>query len=821
MTVKKKKHTVRFSPKLEMGLGFSQIKQRERERNTNARIIDPSKSIFKIIAENVFQFCNVFTILIVIMLFCIGEYSDTFSSTIIFFNIAVGIIQGVKAKNAIKRLSFEVDSDFAVIRDGKRREIPVREIVLDDLVVMRAGSKVPVDGVIREGSLDLDESILTGEGNIVKKGVGDYVLSGSHVLVGEAVVQADKVGMHSNIQRIGKVVRRLAKPKSRIFYSLDFLIKIISFILVPLAIGSFLVNFYVAGSSLHVALKYTAASALAMLPVGMFFLTSCALAASVLKLSQKNTLVQDMYGVEMLALVDTLLLDKTGTITTGAMRVVDQKVLDTSVDHEKILSDLLAGTKDMNATANALRKLYGDGDPEAASFALPFYSGRKYGGVTFKDGSKYVLGAPEYVSPFTGDLKAYSEKCASEGKRVVVLSRLDGDLLFAKPELCTPILALAIEDEIRDDAPCTLKWFRENDVRIMVISGDDPLTVSRIATKAGVVDSDKFVNCSTLSDDELKAAVNDYAIFGRVSPEQKCLIVNELRRRGKTVGMVGDGVNDVHALKSSDCSISFGSANEVARSVAGIVLVDSKFSSLPAVVAEGRRVVSNIEQVASLYIMKNLFTMLMTAIFLCLGRLYPFSTSQMLMIEAFVLGIPALFLAMQRSTKVSDGNFIPNVLKRTYPATVSLLFSVLASYFLLCGVFSVPADMRSTIGALTLVSCGFVELIFNSLPLNKFRSAVIVGSFIAFLIAAFAVYGLNVVGLHYVSFEVKAIDGTAFGIICISVLFCTAMNFLFHYLLRKMHLGTKKNIPFYLESYYGEEDKEEEEGSELSDNSEE
>ncbi len=801
-----------------MGLGFSQVKQREKERNTNARIIDPSKSYLKIIAENVFTFCNVVTILILIMLFSIGEYSDTVSSTIIFFNIIVGIVQGVKAKNAIKKLSFEVDSDFTVIRDGKRVEIPVRGIVLDDLVVMRAGSKVPVDGFIREGSLDLDESILTGEGNIVKKGIGDYVLSGSHVLVGEAVVQADKVGMRSNIQRIGKVVRRMAKPKSKIFYSLDFLIKIISFILIPLAIGSFLVNYYVAGSSLHVALKYTAASALAMLPVGMFFLTSCALAASVLKLSQKNTLVQDMYGVEMLALVDTLLLDKTGTITTGAMRVVDKKIFDSSVQAEKILADLLAGTKDMNATANALRKFYSGGDAEATEFALPFYSGRKYGGVTFKDGSKFVLGAPEFISPFTGELREYAEQCAKEGKRVVVLSKLDGDLLFATPDRCTPVMALAIEDEIRDDAPCTLKWFRENGVRIMVISGDDPLTVSRIATKAGVSDSDKYINCASLTDDELKACVNDYAIFGRVSPEQKCLIVNELRKQGKTVGMVGDGVNDVHALKSSDCSISFGSANEVARSVAGIVLVDSKFSNLPAVVAEGRRVVSNIEQVASLYIMKNLFTMVMTAIFLCLGRLYPFSTSQMLMFEAFVLGVPALFLAMQRNSNVSDGNFIPNVLKRTYPATISLLFSVLASYFLLCGVFSVPQDLRSTVGALTLVVCGFVQLTFNSMPLNRFRIAVIAGSFVAFIVASFAVYGLNVVGLNLVSFEIKAINGTVLGIIVLSLVFCVALNVLFHYLLGKMRLGTKKNVPFYYESYY--EDEEEGEESDEEDGTE-
>ena len=432
-----------------MGLGFSQVQQRKKEGQTNWKVINTSKSYLRIVAENVFTFCNIVTFILVTMLFIIGEYSDTFSSLIIVCNIVVGIVQGIKAKNAVKRLSFKVDSDFTVIRDGKKVEVAARNIVLDELVILRAGAKVPVDGYIREGSLDLDESILTGESTIVKRGVGDYILSGSHVLVGEAIVQADRVGMDSNIHRIGKVARRISKPKSKIFYALNFIIKIISMILVPLAIASFFVNYYATGSSLHSALKYTAASALAMLPVGMFFLTSCALAASVLKLSQKNTLVQDLYGVEMLALVDTLLLDKTGTITTGEMRVVEKKLFGEAEDASKILADLLVGTKDINSTAKALRKTFSGGSDEEIGFALPFYSGRKYGGITYKDGRNYLLGAPEFVSTFDGALRSFAEECYREGKRVVVLSRLEGDILFPDVTRCTPIMAVAIEDEIQ------------------------------------------------------------------------------------------------------------------------------------------------------------------------------------------------------------------------------------------------------------------------------------------------------------------------------------------------------------------------------------
>ena len=803
---RKKKDVKRYSPNLEMGLGFSQVQQRKKEGQTNWKVINTSKSYLRIVAENVFTFCNIVTFILVTMLFIIGEYSDTFSSLIIICNIVVGIVQGIKAKNAVKRLSFKVDADFTVIRDSQRVQVAARNIVLDELVVLRAGAKVPVDGYIRDGSVDLDESILTGESNIVKKGVGDYILSGSHVIVGEAIVQADRVGLDSNIHKIGRAAKNLSKPKSKIYYALNFIIKIISMILVPLALASFFVNYYASGSSLHDALKYTAASALAMLPVGMFFLTSCALAASVLKLSQKNTLVQDLYGVEMLALVDTLLLDKTGTITTGEMRVVSKKSFEENTDGEKIIADLLAGTKDVNSTAKALNKYFSDGSAEHVTFALPFYSGRKYGGIVYDSGESYLLGAPEFVSEFTGEVQAFAEKCYREGKRVVLLSRTQGDILFPDLSKCTPVMAVAIEDEIRDDAPCTLRWFKDNGVKIMVISGDDARTAAQIAQKAGVEGSDKYINCADLDDMQLKEAIGKYTIFGRVSPEQKSKIVNVLRKKGRTVGMVGDGVNDVHALKSSDCSISFGSANEVARSVAGIVLVDSKFSSLPAVVAEGRRVVSNIERVSALYVMKNLFTMILTTICLCIGTLFPFSTSQMLMIEVFVLGFPALFLALQPNNEMPGGNFVQKVLKRTSPATFSLLFSVLATYFLFSDILNVPQGMLSTVGSLTLVACGFVQLTFLCFPLNRYRVKVIGTCFVGLIAAIFILYGLNKVGLNYISFETVPINGVAFGAVCIGFAICIVLNCLFHFILGKLRSDDKVAIPFYLESYYKDDD---------------
>lgn len=739
----KLKKAERYDTDVKNGLTEAQVLSRIEDGLTNKKPINRTKSYARIIFENVFNFCNTVTILLCVLLVLVGRANETVSSCIILLNMAIGIAQEIKAKWTVGKLSLRVESTCEVIRDGKTATVPSSELVLDDLFLIRSGMQVPVDCEILEGHAEIDESILTGESEAVIKLAGLKALAGSYVVSGEAYARAEKVGKDCYIENIAKVARRVSKPRSNIFSVLDRIIKGITFALIPLAALLFVSTYVSAGASLNDTVVKVAGSVLGMLPIGMFLLTSTALASSVLKLSKKNTLAQDLYSVEMLAMVDTLLLDKTGTITDGKLTVTDELFISEELEAgglcpAVIINSLLTATKDINPTALAMKAKFEGSDTLEIDTKLPFSSHRKYSAIEY-GGKTYVLGAPDYVT--ASESKALSDFIKENSRlcrRSLLLGVSDGGIDGISKENTRPVYAMALDDNLRDDVKDTLRWFRDNGVDIKIVSGDDPITVSEIALKTGVFEAEKYVNCAGLDDAELEKHAVDSVVLGRVSPEQKSKIVHILQEKGRVVGMIGDGVNDVQALKDADCSISFASANEVARNISRIIMLDSNFKSLPDAVKEGRRVIGNVEKVSALYIMKNLFVMAVSFIYAIIGFfakdiLYPFEPARMLMIEAFVIGVPTFCLALQASKRAVEGDFLKNILKSAFPAGISLVAGVGLILMLTAtgaiGFGGVTVGdiekYKITLAVLTLTFSGFSALFIVSLPKNKFRLAVI------------------------------------------------------------------------------------------------
>lgn len=728
----------RYNPDPNTGLSQEQVEERIQDNLVNAKPPKRSKSFGKILFDNFFNFCNGITVSLVILLIAIGAIDYAISSFIIFISISIGILQEVRAKRTVEKLSLISESTCEVIRDGKSVVLSSRDIVLDDIYKIWSGAQVPVDSIILSGRVEVDESILTGESSHVTKGEGDTLLAASNIVSGEVILRADKVGKDCYIENIARIARRVSKPQSKIFYSLNKIIKGISIALVPLCALLFISSMIVTKKPFYDTVIDVASSALAMIPIGMFLITSTALAAGVIKLSKKNTLAKDLYSIEMLAMVDTLLLDKTGTITDGELEVVEEKILnENEYPVGDIMGALLRATGDKNSTAKGLRKKYGEfGETLQATAFVPFSSDRKYSGVEI-GGVSYILGAPSFACGTSYEVSCYAEESACLCRRTLVLGRFNGPLTDFDNDKTIPIAVFALEDTLRADVKETIDWFYRNGVDIKIVSGDNPLTVSRIAAKSGIQNAENYLNCQNLSTNELCDKVMETVVFGRIMPEQKHDIVSYLQSQGRVVGMIGDGVNDVPALKEADCSISFASANEAARNISRIVLMDSNFKSLPKVVEEGRSVIGNMEKVSALYVMKNLFVMFFTLFYAIMGLVtkdtyYPFDTKRMLLIEFFVLGIPIFILALQPNKKRCDGNFLKNILKSAFPAGLSIIAGV--GFILLLFAFKDMSyiggvnevrQYTASIAAIVLTLAGFSALFIVSLPFNRFRLIVI------------------------------------------------------------------------------------------------
>ena len=746
----KHKNADRYDPDINEGLTADKVAERKTDRLTNDKPINRTKSYARIIFENVFNFCNTVTIILVALLFISGAGMYTVSSCIVILNMAIGIWQEVKAKHKVEKLSIVIDNTCEVIRDGAHSEISTKELVLDDIYMASAGMQLPVDSYIKQGVLEVDESILTGESRPVRKSAGDAVLAGSAVVAGEAVLRADKVGKDCYIENVARIARRVSKPRSNIFKILDKIIKGISIVLVILA-GLLLTSLLVTGaestflidsgvniddiSDFQGYVITISAAILGMLPIGMFLLTSTTLAASTLKFAKKNTLPQDLYSIEMIAMVDTLLLDKTGTITNGKLEVLEEKLFAPSpVPVDSVFQTIVEATKDKNSTATAIREHYLYAKTLPYSDFCAFSSARKFSAITSESGMTFVMGAPDYILQGNSEMDEYVRSNAEAGRRTLALVMFAGAIDDFDPAMSTPIAAVCLEDELRGDVKETLDWFRSNDVDIKIVSGDDPVTVSRIAEKAGLQNAGNYLNCHGISDEELLEKAAGTTIFGRVSPEQKCLLVTGLQKKGRVVGMIGDGVNDVQALKEADCSISFAAANEVARNISRIILMDNNFKTLPSVVQEGRQVIGNIEKVSSLYIMKNIFVMFMVLMFTVLTFVtgvnsYPFDTKRMLLIEFFVIGVPTFCFALQPGKARASDRFLAHIMRQSIPSALGLIVGVLFVFGVL-GCFG--GDMTSfatyenaSTAAVALAMAGFACLIIISMPPNAFRLTLI------------------------------------------------------------------------------------------------
>lgn len=716
---KKPQRVKRVRTDASTGLTDDQVQERILKGQTNHTPNRNVKTYKRIFFENTVTFFNILCLAVAISLICVGAWSNCLFMAIIIINTAIGIIQEIRAKKTIEKLSLLTAPAVKVVRSGIERTITTDEVVIDDIVVLSNGKQVVADCSIVEGSVEVNESMLTGESLPIKKKVGDTLLAGSFIVSGNCKCRVEKVGANNYIQQLSAKAKQYRRPKSELFNSLKGIIKVIGIIIIPIAI-LMIINNYSSTNSITKTVTQTAGSIIGMIPSGMFLLCSVTLTVSVIKLSRRQALVQDLYCVEMLARVNVLCLDKTGTITDGTMKVYNCiQLSNTNYTLKRIMGSMLSALGDNNQTSQALINYFGYNKELKPVVTLPFSSTRKLSAVSFENAGTYIMGAPEFVIPNNPDEKINNlvEQYSKDGYRVLLVAYSSSNIIKDNPPSNrTPVALLILEDRIRDDAVSTIAWFKNNDVKVKIISGDNPLTVAEIAKRVGVENTESFINLEGLNEKQVIAAANKYTVFGRVTPEQKAILIKAIKADGNTVAMTGDGVNDILALKEADCSIAMASGSEAVRSVSHMVLLNSDFGSMPATVLEGRRVINNVQKSSSLFFMKTIFTIVFSIICLILRTPYPLSTVQMLLMETFVIGIPSFFLAFLPNNKRISGKFIYNLIRNALPGAITLILNVSSIYlfiYLTTGDISSTTQLEiiSTMCALTLTFTGLGLLI--------------------------------------------------------------------------------------------------------------
>ncbi|MEG1499615.1 MAG: HAD-IC family P-type ATPase, partial [Clostridia bacterium] len=664
---------------------------------------------------------------------------DMLFIVVIVLNTLIAIIQECKAKHTVSKLALVSSPKVKVVRNGEELLVKSTELVLDDIIEISIGNQIPADLIMLSGYCEVNESLLTGESVAIKKHENDELLAGSFITSGKCCARVNKIGKDIYIQTIAKEARRFQKPSSNLFKDLSRLIKIIGAFIVPIGIAMFINNFYGQHAPLPLAITKTCGSLIGMIPAGMFLLVTIALALGVVKLAKHKTLVQDLYSIEMLARTNILCLDKTGTLTDGTMEVENLIVLNKSdkTDYANILANISYCQQTENQTSRALISKFGKASDLVSKLNLPFSSDRKQTITAFENVGTFALGAPEYINTsLTKSLKLKIKNLSKKGLRVLLLASNKNDNFKENgPDKFDAVALVAISDHIREDAPKTIEWFKSNGVAIKIISGDNPETVANIAKKVGVENCDEFISLEGISLKETALLAEKYTVFGRVTPEQKHVIIKTLKEKGNIVAMTGDGVNDTLALKEADCSIAMADGSEAARSVANLVLLDCKFSSLPKVVAEGRQVINNVQCSSSLFLMKTLFTIMLSIITLISTSLYPFAPAQVFMLESFIIGIPSFFLALQKNTNKIEGNFLVGVLKKSLPYSIILLLNV--SVVLVFNKFNLLSLAElNTLSTLVLTSIGFLCLVKICYPFTKLKAICISIAFTLSLISS-------------------------------------------------------------------------------------
>ena len=736
-------HVERYSPELDRGLTTAQVQTRFSQFLFNDTNKKYSKSYASIFAGNICTFFNLLCLLAFIALIIANTQGLT-NYLVIFIttaNIVIGIIQEIRSKLSIDKLSLMAANTAKVVRDGEVTEIPLSEIVLDDVLILELGNQVPADCILAEGAVEVNESLLTGESVSVKKQPGDILYAGSFISSGSGKFRVEKVGKETYLQKLTSKAKKYKRPNSELMNSTKWIIKVIGVLIIPIAIGIFfkMYNTYYEGvpgsenvadwlfsKQVNYAIQRTCTVVIGMIPSGMLLLTSVALAVGVIRLAKHNTLVQDLYSLEMLARVNVLCLDKTGTITDGRMKVNDCIILNTVGDLslKDIMGSMLSALDDNNQTSIALFNHFGHSDKLSAVTKIPFSSKRKLSAVTFDEAGTFVFGAPEFVlKPLPSKVERIIKQYAQLGMRVLVLAHSATPIVGEKlPAILRPVAVISIADNIREDAIETIKWFRENDVAVKVISGDNPVTVSEVARRAGIAGADKYISLEGLNDSEVENVAGKYTVFGRVTPEQKAILVRAIKAEGNTVAMTGDGVNDILALKEADCAISVASGSEAARNVSHLVLMDNNFNSMPKIVAEGRRVINNIKNSSSLYLMKTLFTALLAALVLIIpGMVYPFMPKNMLLLEVCVIGIPSFFLSLQPNNARVQGKFITHVISRAVAGGVLMILCVMSMYIANVANNEEFGGYYIAMSMIALTFSGLVMLYRVCQPFNAYR----------------------------------------------------------------------------------------------------
>ena len=787
------------------GLTNEEVQERIAQGQVNNNENPNTRTYKQIIMENTLTFFNFLNLVLLVLVLLVGSYKNSMFVGIIFINTVIGIIQEVRAKKTIDKLAILTESKTVVLREGKKWKISTEKLVVDDLIFLKAGEQVPADAKILEGNLEVNESLLTGEADNLPKNPGDELFSGSFVTAGQACCQIIHVGSDNYASRITSEAKEFKRHNSELRNSLNAILKVISIIIVPLGAMLFYKQYMIVGDTLKDSVVNMVAAVLGMIPEGLVLLTSVALTLGSMVLATKKTLVQELYCIETLARVDTLCLDKTGTITEGTMKVEDVQLYDTAqttvvqhtakfdpetgepvqnvsalkpevtvsaekengqiqetvnletvsqeerqklqeIDH--IMGNMMSVLHDQNATADALRKRFPSRNDLKLIHAIPFSSDRKYSGAVFEGRGTYLMGAAQFLFPEGNEeLLEHCSSYAQEGYRILVLAHSEQETKGTeRPTGLEPLGLFLITDVIREEAPDTLAFFDSQGVDLKVISGDDPVTVSAIAKKAGLKNANHYIDATTIkTPEEMQRAVAECSVFGRVTPQQKKQMVQALQSQKHTVAMTGDGVNDVLALKEADCSIAMAAGSDAAKNIANVVLLDSNFGAMPHIVNQGRRVVNNIRSAASMFLIKTIFSVLLSLITIFFGDAYPFEPIQMSLISACAVGIPTFLLTQENNYNKIDHTFLRHVFMNAFPAAVTITGCVF-TIMLVCQDVYHSNVMLNT--ACVLVTgwnyMSALRTVYS--PLNTYRKVIIYGMQFAFFISAVVLQDLLTLG---------------------------------------------------------------------------
>jgi len=759
-----------------MGLSSDRAKELYDQGKGNVQIENIGKTNGQIIKENIFTYFNLIFLIMAILLIVSGAFNSLTFLPVIICNALIGIFQGIRAKKILDDLKVLNQTTVTAIRDGQEKTVAIDKLVLGDVIVLSAGSQICADAKVISGEVNVNEALLTGEADEIVKTVGASLMSGSFVVSGQCLARLTKVGHESYISQLMLRAKKMpSSEQSEMVKSINRIVAFAGLIIIPIGICLFVQSFYIQGNSFSESVPSMVAAVIGMIPEGLYLLLSITLGLSTIRLARQRVMLHDMRSIEALARVDTICVDKTGTITDNSMLVADAVLPDGTKDGEEflrtvdIVAEYISCIPDDNITMRALEDYFPLRSSLGSVSFRPFTSKYKYSSVQFKNAT-YILGAPEYV--LTDKFPVYKElidSYAAKGLRVLCFARYFGgangtlaieatneNTSIPAPEgylegaNTVPMMFILLQNPIRESAPETFAFFRKQNVNVKVISGDNALTVSEVARNAGIEHSDRFVDATTLTDEDIPHAVREYTVFGRVTPDQKQKIVRALKANGHTVAMTGDGVNDILAMKDADCSVAMAAGSDAAVQAAQVVLMDSDFSKMPMIVAEGRRNINNIERTATLFLVKNIFSLLLALFSIISVVTYPLQPSQITMISLFNIGIPGFFLAMEPNNKRIEGHFLIKVLLKAMPAALTDFFAI-AALVIFGNTFGVKAQDVSVAATFLLAIVGFIILTNICMPLNRYRLRVILGCVVGIIAAAFIFNDLF--SISYVSIE--------------------------------------------------------------------